>query len=175
MILLYIYIINKPKEYPQQQGSSAIFGLSCPSPRVTITHFDDFFLVYQVPANGPVSFDSATRKWKIGDQIARPENGVFENEVDPPRGNSWEHDDKSLGFGVFHFRQTQMQVEWQGCLQATMKFTSVLPLHIGQFGVLLATCRNLRMYGNSSLFLMCPSKSFQEWAMPWQYRWHLSF
>jgi hypothetical protein len=72
------HVKNKPEEYPQQQGSRgrAIFGLSCPSPRVTITHIDDFFLVYQVPENGPVSFDSATRKWKIGDQIARPENGV---------------------------------------------------------------------------------------------------
>ena len=72
------YTLNKPKEYPQQQGSSgrAIFGLSCPSPRVTITHIDDLLLVYQVSENRPVSFDSATWKWKIGDQIAGPENGV---------------------------------------------------------------------------------------------------
>ena len=73
-----LHTSNKPKEYPQQQGSSgrAIFGLSCPSPRVTITHIDDLLLVYQVSENRPVSFDSATWKWKIGDQIAGPENGV---------------------------------------------------------------------------------------------------
>ena len=133
--------------------------------------------MYQVPESGPVFLDSATRKWKIGDQTARPENGVWkwsrsQNQHVEIHG---EHDDKSLGFEVLHFRQTQMRVEWQGCLQATMKLTSVLPLHLRKFGILLATCRYLRMYGNSSLFLMCPNKSFQKWAMPWQYRWHLNF